>query len=72
MSGLNRKTVGLKLRTLHIKFIRVNSTMDMGKLFTAMFVKIVDISFYLHLFGFLVLIYMFFAIVSRLRFGDQV
>ena len=26
MSGLNRKTAGLKLRTFYIKFIRVNST----------------------------------------------
>ena len=49
MSGLNQKTVGIKLRTLHIKFIRVHSTPGMGKLFAVIFVKIVDIGFYLHL-----------------------
>ena len=30
MSGLNRKTAGLKLRSLYIKFIRVNSTLGLA------------------------------------------
>ena len=35
MSGLNRKTAGLKLRTFHVKFIRVNSTTKEGKSYAA-------------------------------------
>ena len=30
VSGLNRKTAGLKLRTFHVKFIRVNSTLSLS------------------------------------------
>ena len=33
MSGLNRKTAGLKLRTFHVKFIRENSTQANTKLY---------------------------------------
>ena len=31
MSGLNRKTAGLKLKTFYVKFIRVNSTEENEK-----------------------------------------
>ena len=46
--------------------------MGMGKLFTAMFVKIVDIGFYLNLFRFSCFdLHVVLLLVSRLRFKDQ-